>query len=103
MYWLQNLDSFLIYDRNPIKINQSSCLKYPDKSLNHENATLHLNYCSVSLLMRSKVTTFFVTLDHLTACQELKSKTFQTHFYGNSHTGAKMNTFSLKLPHLSRK
>lgn len=58
MYWLQNLDSFPIYDRNPIKINHSFHLKYPDKNLNHENAMLHLNYRSVSLLMRSKVTTF---------------------------------------------
>lgn len=64
---------------------------------------LRLNYRSVSLLMRSKVTTFFVTLDHFKACQELKSKTFQIHFYGNSHIGAKMNTFSPKPLHLSRK
>lgn len=58
MYWLQNLDSFPMYDRNPIKINQSFLLKQPDKNLNHENAGLHLNYRSVSSLMRSKVTTF---------------------------------------------
>lgn len=58
MYWLQNLDSFPIYDRNPIKINQPFNLKQPDKNLNHENAMLHLNYRSVSSLMRSKVATF---------------------------------------------
>lgn len=47
-----------MYDGNPIKINQSFLLKQPDKNLNHKNAGLHLNYRSVSSLMRSKVTTF---------------------------------------------